>query len=194
MVMDRLRELDLERDTVVIFTSDHGDLMGDHGVMLKGPLHYQGLVRVPFIWKDPEGDRQQVRTDLASSMDLAPTLLRRANITAPNGVQGAPLFDEHGRPLASGRRAVLIEESQQRAYVGFQTPVQVRTLVTQRHRLTMYHEGEWGEIYDLQEDPQERTNLWDDEHCRALRQELVEQLAQALVQHADDSPRPSSLA
>ena len=41
------------QNTVVIFTSDHGDLMGDHGIVLKGPLHYQGLIRVPLIWREP---------------------------------------------------------------------------------------------------------------------------------------------
>lgn len=193
MVMERLRSLGLDRDTVVIFTSDHGDLMGDHGIMLKGPLHYQGLVRVPFIWSDPEGD-SGVRDDLGSSMDLGPSILRRANIGAPNGVQGRALFDERGGPLASDRRGVLIEESQQRAYVGFDTPVQVRTLVTQRHRLSLYHEGDWGELYDLEADPSESHNLWDDETSRPLRQTLVEELARTLMRHADMSPRPTSLA
>lgn len=193
MVMDKLRALGLDRDTVVIFTSDHGDLMGDHGIMLKGPLHYQGLVRVPFIWSDPHA-KGGARADLSSSMDLAPTILRRANISVPNGVQGRSLFDERGAALPSGRQAVLIEESQQRAYVGFDTPVQVRTLVTERHRLTLYHEGDWGELYDLELDPQECHNLWDDESSRGLRQSLVEALARTLMGHADMSPRPTSLA
>lgn len=194
MVMQALRDLGLDDNTVVIFTADHGDLMGDHGIMLKGPLHYQGLVRVPFIWREPGGGQPAVRSDLASSMDLGPTLLRRANVTPPNGVQGVPLFDEAGQPLASGRSGVLIEESQQRAYVGFDTPVQVRTLVTQGHRLSLYHEGDWGELYDLDADPLEQHNLWDDEGARGLRQQMLEELAQTLVRHADMSPRPTSLA
>lgn len=194
MIMTRVRELGLDRDTIVIFTSDHGDFMGDHGLMLKGPLHYQGLVRVPLIWSDPLDGRAGTRSDLVSSMDLAPTLLRRANITPPHGVQGVPLFDERGDPLVSGREAVLIEESQQRAYVGFKTPVQVRTLITESHRLSMYHEGTWGELYDLHADPQERCNLWDKQETQSLKQSLVEKLAQTLINHADMSPKPTSLA
>ncbi len=194
LVLDTLRDLGLERDTVVVFTSDHGDLMGDHGIMLKGPLHYQGLVRVPFIWKEPRGGSPEVRADLASSMDLGPTILRRAGIAPPNGVQGVPLFDEAGQPLLSGRHGVLIEEAQQRAYVGFETPVQVRTLVTDRHRLSIYHEGDWGELYDLADDPLEQRNIWDAPEARALRQSLVEELTRTLVRHADHCPRPSSLA
>ncbi|MBU6256791.1 MAG: sulfatase-like hydrolase/transferase [Burkholderiales bacterium] len=194
MVMATLRELGLDRDTVVIFTSDHGDLMGDHGVMLKGPLHYQGLVRVPFIWKDPAGTDATTRVDLTSSMDLGPTILRRADIEPPHGVQGVPLFDRSGTSLPSGRDGVLIEECQQRSYVGFETPVQARTLVTDQNRITMFHEGTWGELYDLEADPLEARNLWDEPSALAVRLALVEQLTRTLIRHADHSPRPSSLA
>lgn len=194
MVMARLQSLGLAQDTVVIFTSDHGDLMGDHGIMLKGPLHYQGLVRVPFIWNDPCSQGATTRSDLASSMDLGPSILRRANIAPPNGVQGVALFDPQGQPLPSARQSLLIEESQQRAYAGFETPVQVRTLVQQRYRLSLYHEGDWGELYDLQDDPLEQHNLWHEPSAQPLRQSLVEELARQLMRHADSSPRPSSLA
>lgn len=193
-VMQTLERLGLADDTVVIFTSDHGDLMGDHGIMLKGPLHYQGLIRVPFIWSDPAAARTEVRHDLCSSIDLAPSILRRANITAPHGVQGRALFDEQGRALASGRRGVLVEESQQRAYLGFATPVQVRTLVTDTHRLSVYQEGAWGELYDLAADPLEAHNLWNEPSAAATKLALLEQLAQTLIGHADMSPLPTSLA
>src|SRR5205814_8181096 len=48
-----LERLGLADNTVVIFTSDHGDFLGDHQILLKGPIHYEGLVRTPLIWKDP---------------------------------------------------------------------------------------------------------------------------------------------
>src|SRR5690606_38850705 len=53
-ILSTLERLSMDENTVVIFTSDHGDFMGDHGVVLKGPIHHQGLVRVPFIWRDHE--------------------------------------------------------------------------------------------------------------------------------------------
>jgi hypothetical protein len=70
MVMDALRASGADRNTVVVFTSDHGDLMGDHGIVLKGPLHYQSLVRVPLIWREPGRAPAAVRDDLVSSIDL----------------------------------------------------------------------------------------------------------------------------
>src|SRR5262249_44924314 len=58
-------------ETIVIFTSDHGDLMGDHQLMLKGPVHYQGLIRVPFIWRETNDRRAQGRRDqLAATLDI----------------------------------------------------------------------------------------------------------------------------
>ena len=65
----------------------------------------------------------------------APQTLDRAGIAAPNGVQGKPLFTPGGAPVDTGRDAVLIEENQQRAYLGFERPVKVRTIVTHTHRM-----------------------------------------------------------
>lgn len=197
MVMDRLRACGADENTVVVFTSDHGDLMGDHGLMLKGPTHYQGLVRVPFIWREPAGSpqaRRAVRSDLASSMDLAASVLARAGVAAPNGMQGKALFDPAGLPCPSQREAVLIEENQQRAYLGFSQPVRVRTLVTQSHRLSVFSEAGWGELYDLAADPLEEHNLWDEPGSRQTLCSLLELLVRTQIEHADTSPRPTRLA
>lgn len=196
MVMQALRSSGADANTVVVFTSDHGDLMGDHGLMLKGPLHYQGLIRVPFIWREPSpgANSVAVRNDLVSSIDLAATILIRANVGAPNGVQGKPLFNAVGAPKESGRAAVLIEECQQRVYLGFDRAVQVRTLVTHTHRISVFREGKLGELYDLTADPQEQINLWDAPQALDLKCELLDQLVRSLVDHADASPLPTRVA
>src|SRR5437588_9886214 len=65
-------------DTVVIFTSDHGDHLGDHRLLLKGAEQYQSIVRVPFIWSDPQATTKAARADaLASTMDIGSTVLER---------------------------------------------------------------------------------------------------------------------
>src|SRR6185436_5353797 len=75
-------------DTVVIFTSDHGDHLGDHRLLLKGAEQYQSIVRVPFIWSDPQTPAQPKRTDaLASTLDIGSTVLERAKIEPASGVQ-----------------------------------------------------------------------------------------------------------
>ncbi len=195
MVMDALRASGADKDTVVIFTSDHGDLMGDHGIVLKGPLHYQGLIRVPLIWREPGGaGRGDARSDLASSIDLPAAILTRAGIAAPNGFQGKPLYSPTGEATATGRDAVLIEENQQRAYLGFDKPVRVRTLVSDTHRMSVFVEGGWGELYDLVADPHELVNLWDAPQAQALKSELMLRLTQLLIEHGDSSPNPTRVA
>ncbi|MDP3520098.1 MAG: sulfatase-like hydrolase/transferase [Hydrogenophaga sp.] len=196
MVMETLRACGADSNTVVIFTSDHGDLMGDHGIVLKGPLHYQGLVRVPMIWREPGASPVDAvaREDLTSSIDLGAAIIHRAGIAAPNGVQGKPLFTPSGEPVHTGREAVLIEENQQRAYLGFERPVKVRTIVTRTHRMSVFVEGDWGELYDLKSDPLEQHNLWDAPHAQVLKCDLMQQLVQLLMEHSDNSPNPKRIA
>ena len=197
LVLRGLRDAGLDDDTVVIFTSDHGDLMGDHGIVLKGPLHYQGLIRVPLIWREVAGVRPSsrgVRDELISSIDLPASILERAGIEPPNGMQGRALFTPQGSPLPVGRDAVLIEENQQRAYLGFEQPVRVRTVVTATHRLSLFGEGTWGELYDLQTDPDEMVNLWEDAAAQELKSTLLQRLGQLLINYAETSPKPSKLA
>ena len=86
-------------DTVVIFTSDHGDHLGDHRLMLKGAEQYQSIVRVPFIWADPQAKAQPKRTDaLASTMDIGATVLERAKIEPASGMQAKSFL-----PVLDGR-------------------------------------------------------------------------------------------
>lgn len=188
-ILGALRSSGLLENTIVVFTSDHGDLMGDHGLMLKGPLHYQGLIRVPFIWAEPRGEKGHRDESLASSVDIARTILSRAGLAGYNGLQGRDLLSAH-----SSSTAVLIEEENQHAYPGFEPPIRVRTLVTNRFRLTVYRGMSWGELYDLERDPFEHHNLWDAASHNQIKSTLLEQLAQKMLDTFDQSPRPTRSA
>jgi arylsulfatase len=192
-ILNALRESGLADNTVVVFTSDHGDYMGDHGLMLKGPIHYQGLVRIPFIWSDPAASQTGTSTEsLGSSIDIARTVLARAGIAPVNGMQGRNLAPQPGVPAANEPDSILIEDDNQRAYLGFSEPVRARTLVTASHRLTLYLGADWGELYDLNADPLERHNLWEQEPV--LRGALLERMVQKMMALADRSPRPTRIA
>lgn len=194
-VMQALRQTGLDRNTVVIFTSDHGDYLGDHQLLLKGPVHYQSLIRTPFIWRDPQAAPAAPRSQaLCSTADIAATVLARAGLPAYNGMQGQSLL-----PLMSGaatavRDAALIEEEGQRTMFGFAGRTRMRTLQTPRHRLSVYADADWGELYDLQEDPHELRNLWSDPAAAALRGELLMTLARSMIRHAETSPHPTAIA
>lgn len=194
-ILKRLGELGLADNTVVIFTSDHGDYMGDHQMMLKGPIHYQSIVRVAFIWRDPAGRIAPGRRPaLASTLDIARTVLDRADIAPFHGMQGHSLLPEIGAAGRLERDALLIEEEGQRIYLGFAGRVRVRTLMTKSYRLSVYDGVSWGELYDLQDDPHELSNLWDNPGHRSLRSDLTERLARLMLAHTDTSPYPMGLA
>lgn len=188
-IMAKLEELGMAENTVVIFTTDHGDFFGDHQLLLKGALHYQGLVRVPCIIADPRmpGGGNEV-TSPCGTIDLPTTILNRAGLEGFNGMQGKDLM-LMGRGIADADHdSVVIEEDQRRTYMGFPPHFRERTLITERWRLTIYSCADWGELYDLENDPNEFDNLWDEPGHAETRAELTEKLLRRLVGLADSSP------
>jgi arylsulfatase A-like enzyme len=195
MVLARLVASGMADDTVVIFTTDHGDFLGDHRLLLKGPAHYEGITHVPFIWAEPGAQPARRSGVLAATLDIAPTILDRARIAPYNGIQGISLLPAaNGEALSTPRDCLVIEDDQQRATLGFSSPPRLRTLVTERYRLTIAHGDPWGELYDRQNDPHEMDNLFDDPAHRALRGELMERLAYREMELADRSPLPTGRA
>lgn len=185
-VLARLEELGLADDTVVIFTSDHGDYMGDHGLMLKLLLHYQGLIRVPFIWHDPQHPvAGAVDRGLASSIDISTTILARAGIQPYNGIQGRDLFN------SDPPEVIIVEEDSQRTMIGFDRPQRVRTAVTERYRMSLRAGESWNELYDLRDDPHEIVNLYDDPAAARTRGELTEAMIRRMIELQDRSPLPA---
>jgi arylsulfatase A-like enzyme len=191
-----LRALGLDRDTVVVFTSDHGDYMGDHQLMLKSSLHYQGLVRTPFLWADPALPAQAgtSRDQLTGAIDVARTILERARVAPSDGMQGLALGRMFQDPQAATRDALLIEDEDHRTPAWRHARARVRTLVTDRHRLSLYAGTEFGELYDLVHDPLELENLWAQPGTATLRAALTERLTREVIDTADVLPRPTRFA
>lgn len=193
---DHLARQGLADNTVIIFTSDHGDFMGDHGLLNKGPLHYRSLTRVPLIWSDPSAHDAQRDNRLCSSIDLGTSILARAGLQKAYGMKGLDLM----QPSHSGmdapllRDAVLIEEEAHHRYPQSPFPLKLRTLVTDRWRLSVRADEPWGELYDLVADPHEKINLWWDKGLGDVRAELSLRLIQEMQRQADDVPLPSRMA
>jgi arylsulfatase A-like enzyme len=193
-VLARLEALGLAEDTIVIFTADHGDYMGDHQLMLKGPIHYRSITQVPFIWRDPSRRQAQRSAAFAGTLDLAPTILARADVTAFNGIQGKDIL-----PLIAGNEAalydsLLIEEEGQRLGLGLPSRARTRSLVTERYRISLYDGAAWGELYDREADPDESINLWDDPRAQDIKAEMLFRLAQKMIALSETSPNPTASA
>jgi arylsulfatase A-like enzyme len=194
-VLERLAACRLADNTVVIFTTDHGDFLGDHRLLLKGPAHYESITHVPLIWAEP-GTRAARHTDvLAGTLDIASTILDRAKVQPYNGIQGVSLLPIlEGATAIVARDSMVIEDDQQRAVFGLPSGSRMRTLVTQRWRMTIAQDDTYGELYDLQSDPHEMDNLFEDAAHRGVRAELMEKLAYRQMELADRSPLPSGRA
>ena len=192
-VLKTLEESGLADDTIVIFTTDHGDMFGDHGMMLKGAMHYDGCIHVPLLIKAP-GKEAGVSQSLVGSLDLAATALSLAGAEGYQGLQGhdlTPLLDD---PSITPRDSVLIEEDQVHDMVHTGKSLRMRTLVTDAARLTVYDGLVHGELFDRVNDPNEMRNLYGQPEGAALQAEMTTRLAQAMMSHADHSPRPTAFA
>ena len=193
-ILRALDESGLAQNTITIFTSDHGDLMGDHQLMLKGPVHYQGLIRVPFIWRETAERRVSGRrSGLASTIDLPRTILERTGVAPCNGMLGVSQLKALTEATPC-RDAVLIEEEGQRVYMGFDRRIRMRTLVTDRHRLSLYEGASWAELYDLEADPLEMRNRWGDPAVRDTAGAMLERLVREMIAASETSPAPTGLA
>jgi arylsulfatase A-like enzyme len=182
-IMASLQRLGLADDTVVIFTADHGDLMGDHSLIFKQGFHYEGLIRIPLIWREPQGGAPVVEQGLASTLDLARTVLGRAGLPVPVGVQGIDLLAR-----GAARDGVVIEEDDLPIHMGALGPVRMTSFVDRRWRLTVWHGDPHGELFDREADPHELHNLWYAPAAAAVRAELTEQLLRARLAMVDVLP------
>ena len=155
-VVDALEKKGLMNDTIFVFTSDHGEYLGDHGLLHKGPPPYRNIREIPFIMHGP-GIPSGLEIDaMTSHLDLMPTLLDFADARVPEGMAGQSL-----RPLLEGRqdqlRSTLFHEFHPRATADLYN----HTVVHDNWRLTLYPDHpEWGELFDLAEDPNEHHNLF----------------------------------
>ena len=127
-ILKKLEDSGLADNTIIVFTADHGDFLGDHGLMLKGPAHFEGVTRVPFIWSEP-GAKSRATDTLASTVDIAQTILDRAKIEPYNGIQGRSLANAiAGDSDLDAVDAVIVEDDQQRVYFGYSKPPRIRSI------------------------------------------------------------------
>lgn len=164
---DCLDRLGLTENTLVIVTSDHGELLGDHGLWMKGPFHYEELARVPFLMMGPGVAPGAIRDDVVSLVDVVPTVLAAAGIPiATDAVDGVDLL----APQAPEARTVLCE-----TVLDWQGMI-CRSVIGRQHKLTHYAGAAYGELFDLEADPEETTNLWDDPAAAGTRARLLGRL------------------
>ena len=171
-ILTELHDQGLADNTIVIFTTDHGDWLGDHGLVLKGPMMYDGLLRVGMLIRGPGIPAGGIIRDPVSTVDLFSTILDYAGVTAENATDSRSV-----RPLIEGK------ENRDFAYnewdlrggrVGVE--LDLRTVRTHRYRMTLEMGSKAGELYDLQEDPKEMVNRYGDPSYEVAQRELTDMI------------------
>ena len=181
-IREALIEAGLWENTIVIFTADHGELLGDHGLMMKGPWHYEGSIRVPMIFHGPGIVAGQRTRALMENADILPTLLGLIGQPVPYGVQG-----RSQAPVLAGK-SDHERDSIVCSYDVHDRGIRLKTLRTDRYKLNVFAGESYGELFDLQEDPHELHNRFFDGALAAERSRLFELLAVRMIQDEDPLP------
>jgi len=171
-ILSTLRDLNLEDNTLVVYSTDHGDLLGDHGLYLKGPTAYEGLLRVGLIMKGPGIPVGARIDDPVSTLDIAATFAQVAGTELDPAAQSRSLLR-----VAKG------EETRDVAYSEWYVnearcgvPLELRTVRTKDWKCTVEMRSGAGEMYDLREDPDEMRNLFDDSSAVVMRGEALDMI------------------
>jgi arylsulfatase A-like enzyme len=179
-VMARTGARGWARDTDVFFTTDHGEMQGDFGMLFKGGFHVDALMRVPLVWRPAPsaGIAPASIDDPVGHIDLAPTFAAIAGIDADSRFQGSPLPFEAG---SAHQRAITTWDDQPGP-----NAIRMATITRTRYVCTQYdafgyYSGVEGELYDLQNDPLQWENRWDDPAFASLKSDLLADLRDHLA-------------
>ena len=166
-------------DVDVVFTTDHGELQGDFGLLFKGPYHVDALMRLPLVWRPAPSSGEAAATvnRPVGLVDLAPTFCAIAGLPVPEWMEGKPLPSSDSDADARGFERSLTEWDSDL----FGVDVHLRTITRDGWVCTTYqaghsHDGTEGELYRIDDDPLQRVNLWDDPAYAAVRSDLLADL------------------
>ncbi len=173
-----------QQQTLVIYTSDHGVHVGDHGLLYSSVFHYDGFIRVPLLMRWPEVFPACGTIEgLVQSVDVSATILAAAGVPGDAAVQGMDLRMAAIEGQATIRDAALVEQCNGRFDPTNPQRAEhwVTTLRTDQYRLSVHREQDLGELYDLHQDPHEFVNLWNQPQTQAVKAALLHRLSDLLL-------------
>jgi arylsulfatase A-like enzyme len=189
-ILNFLKKQGLFENTIVVFSSDHGDLMGDHGLLFKGPCPFKGVLQLPLIWRVPGLTKPNtVSNALVSSIDYPKTILNLLGIKKrhqPPDMQGYDITPILKNPQEKIRDCCYIENDEE---VG-PLKSRIRHLITEDYKLTVYESLEnFGDIYDMKNDPDELNNLWNYKNFKDKRFKLLKKLLHEILKAQTRNPK-----
>jgi len=180
-LLDTLETRGRLENTIVVFASDHGDCLGDHGLSQKW-APYEEVTRVPLIVSCParfaEGRRVE---ELVQLFDLGPTILEWAGLVPDASFEAASLNPALRGEAFAGREHVFCEQGGDVNLTGAEYLTMVRS---RTHKLVHFKGQTFGQLFDLEADPKETRNLWDDAGALEMKRALLDVIREWLVDSA----------
>lgn len=174
--LEEKKQLD---NTIIIFTSDHGEYMGDYGLLQKGPFMYDNLIKVPLlIWG--KGVSKGISDAVVENIDIVPTILELIGSNIPYGIQGESL-NTLIKNISSARKkssAVITYDARDRG-------IMIKTYRDKRYKLNLFLNESYGELYDLKNDPLEKENLFFNENFKELKSDLLLKFCYRMMECSD---------
>lgn len=187
-LLDHLDKTGQRENTLILFSSDHGELLGRHGLAFKGLPAYDDNQRVPGLMAWPAAQGFSGTTaSMLNIVDFMPTILDAAGAEVPVGVQGISHL-----PVLRGQTDVLRDWALVDHYATSRCHQQ--TLVHDGFKLVVYREADYGELYDLKDDPDQYRNLFGDPEHGATKSRLLQKLAQVNMETTGTMPHRISNA
>jgi len=172
-VIDCLKDSDQLDNTIIIYATDHGESLGDHGLIEKGCRFFEGLVHVPLIMSWPGMFKQGLQSDaLVQLLDIVPTLHEACGLDVPETMQGRSLLPIlRGEADAKYHRDFVRSEYYDAIWMDDASYGSM--YFDGRYKLNAYHNHDLGELYDLETDPGEFDNLWDNRDHLEMKAKLL---------------------
>ncbi|MCK5249615.1 MAG: sulfatase-like hydrolase/transferase, partial [Spirochaetaceae bacterium] len=182
-IVATLKEQGLYENTVIVYSSDHGDLLGDHGMVYK-QCFYEQSVRVPLIVHSPRRFTPKRINDLVESIDLFPTFCELGGADPGPGNQGrslVPVLSEFAGD--TGVRQLHRQAAFSENYFG-------KMVRYEKYKMVYYPGKPYGELYNLEDDPDEQNNLWDKLENSQIKRDLKDLLLEWVFTSEDPMPLP----
>ena len=188
-MLETLEQLGQRENTIVVFTSDHGEMLGDHGIYLKGPYFYDPAIRVPLIVSCPGVVLAKESDALVELTDLPQTILDAVGLPHHPGMQGQSLWPMLTGQVDPGVHRDDVYCEYYNAMPWHRDPTAQTTMVrSDRWKITLDHTTGHGELYDLLGDPDETYNRWDDPEYAQAKTDMLVRLCNRMAWTVDPLP------
>lgn len=165
-IIQHLKDTGIYENTLIVFTSDHGDYLGEHQLWGKGLPAYEDIQRIPFIVRYP-GCTSGRSHALQSIVDIPQTFMAVSESPLPPGIQGVDQSASWLNPKIHSREWAMLE------FRPAESSFMQRTYIEDTYKLVLYHDRDYGELYNLQKDPRQMNNLYEDPEYREIKYALI---------------------